>query len=349
MSTCWRCALSAATSWLATWSLPARISVRGSPLTMVFESARSFWLKVSRAASTTARNVWKPASVGLTSKVTRVTPASSWTGWVATSAPSAKSRTVAAWATDERISAIAWTDSPSRAIDGVVSRSTSTSSTLPSPIAFVSMRIPRARRERRLGRPAAGRVVAVAEEDDPLLRVVGEERGGEAQRGADVGGALDRRRGDAVDVLELGREPLHERVLAERDDPRDIALRLVLEGLAQEGEGLAAARVADRVRQVDDEHRREPVDRQHQLEPRDREDQGAEQDRADDQRGPAAPRAHPPPGGEVEADGQRERRGQQQEPERLGERDAHQAVPPSGRRRSAPDSERRTRITASRW
>ena len=135
-----------------------------------------------------------------------------------------------------------------------------------------------ARRERRLGRPAAGRVVAVAEEDDPLLRVVGEEGGGEAQRGADVGGALDRRRGDAVDVLELGREPLDERVLAERDDPGDVALRLLLERLAQERERLAASRVADRVRQVDDEDRREPVDRQHQLEPGDREDEGAQQD-----------------------------------------------------------------------
>ena len=130
-------------SSVATASFPARTSVRGSPLTMVFESARSFWLNVSRAASTTARNVWKPASVGLTSNVTRVTPASRSTGCVATRVPSAKRRTVADCATEERISATASTDSPSRAVDGVVSRSTRTSSAFPRPIVRVSMRTPR--------------------------------------------------------------------------------------------------------------------------------------------------------------------------------------------------------------
>ena len=45
--------------------------------------------------------------------------------------------------------------------------------------------------EGRLGLAGAGRVVAVGEQDDPLLGVVREERGGEAHRPADVRGALD--------------------------------------------------------------------------------------------------------------------------------------------------------------
>ncbi len=67
-----------------------------------------------------------------------MTPASSCTGSVATSAPSANSRTVAGWATLDRISTTAWIDSPSVAVDGVVRRSIRTSSTLPGPIRRVS-------------------------------------------------------------------------------------------------------------------------------------------------------------------------------------------------------------------
>ena len=59
-STVWCSTLSAATSSFATFSSPARTRTRGSPLTIVSESARLFWLNVSRPASTTARNVWKP-------------------------------------------------------------------------------------------------------------------------------------------------------------------------------------------------------------------------------------------------------------------------------------------------
>ena len=139
LSTVSRWLRSAATSSVATLSSPARTSVRGVPLTIVLESARSFWLNVSRAASTTARKVWNPASLGVTSKVTLVVPASSATGCALTSAPSRNSRTVAVWATVERISAVASIDSPRFAVDGVVSRSTSTSSIAPGPIRRVSI------------------------------------------------------------------------------------------------------------------------------------------------------------------------------------------------------------------
>ena len=87
--------------------------------------------------------MWKPASLGLMSNVTRVMPASSLTGCEATSAPSANRKTTACWATDERISATASIDSPRRAVDGVVRRSTRTSSASPRPIWRVSISTPR--------------------------------------------------------------------------------------------------------------------------------------------------------------------------------------------------------------
>ena len=243
MSTCWRWSCSAATSSAATVSSPARTSVRGSPLTIVFESARSFWLNVSRAASTTAR---KRVEAGLGRldverdpgrRRRRGRPAAS-----PTSAPSANRRTVAGWATVERISATTSIASPRRAVDGVVSRSTRTSSTSPEADPPRLDLDAARRRERRLGLAVAGRVVAVGQEHDPLLGVVGEQRRGEPQRGADVGRGRDRRRGDPVDLGELGRQPLDERALAERDDPRHVAVGHLLERLAQEGEGVLAAR-----------------------------------------------------------------------------------------------------------
>jgi hypothetical protein len=143
-STSWPSAFNAFTSSAATFSSPARTRMRGSPLTIVFESARSFWLNVSPAASTTARNVWKPGSLGLTRKTIRFEPALRSTRSIATWTPSAKSRTVAAWSMLELMSAIASISSPSRAVEGVVSRSTSTSSRSTSPMTRVSTWIPRA-------------------------------------------------------------------------------------------------------------------------------------------------------------------------------------------------------------
>ena len=106
-----------------------------------------------------------------------------------------------------------------------------------------------------------GRVVAVREEDDPLLRRVREEGGGQAQRSPDVGGAADRRGGDPVEVRQLVGQALHERVLAERDDPGDVPVRPLREGLTDEGQGLGPPAVADGVGEVDDEDRGQPVDR----------------------------------------------------------------------------------------
>ena len=258
---------------------------------------------------------------------------------MATSSPSANSRTVAGWATDERISAIASTDSPRR--DDRRRRRAARRAprrTSPRPIGRVSIRMPRRRGERRLGLPAAGRVVAVGQQDDPLLRVVGEQRGGEAQ-------GARRCRSPISTGVEASRsissrsdgQPLDERVLAERDDPGHVAIRHLLEGLAQERERVLAAGVPDRVGEVDDEHRREPVDRQDELEPGDREDERRQQQRPDDERRRAdGPR---PCAGARRGGGRSSARAPGPAAAAQSgsvEGDAHQAVPPSGRRPSAP-------------
>ena len=297
---------------------------------MVLESARSFSLNVSRAASTTTRNVWKPASVGLTSNVTRVIPASSLTGCVATCGAvgeQADRRRLGDRRADLRHGLDRLAEPCRRrrreALDehlvGVAE----------ADLARLDLDAP-ARGQRGLGLAGPGRVVAVAEQHDPLLGVVGEERRRQAQGRPDVGGGLDRRRRDAVDLLELGRQPLDEGVLAERDDARDVARRLLLEGLAQERERVRAARVADRVRQVDDEDRREPIDRQDQLEPGEGEHQGGQDHRAQDQGGTTATGPHPPARRRVQPDRQDEGRDQEEQRERRLERDAHQVVPPGG-------------------
>ena len=266
VSTFWRSASRAATSCAATSSSPLTTSTRGSPLTIVLASARSFWLNVSRAASTTTRNRRNPGSAGVNVNDSRFGPASSVTGSDFASSPLTNRRAVAGWATVEVMSAVTWTDSPRRAVDGA-----------PQPldehlVAAAEAHQPRldldaaGRRERRLALPRARRVVAVREQHDPLLRVVREQRRGEAERGADVGRRCHRGGRDAVDLRELRREPLHEGVAAERDDPRNVLVLLGLERLADVGERLLAALGADGVREVHDEHDREPVDRQHELE-----------------------------------------------------------------------------------
>ena len=104
--------------------------------------------------------------------------------------------------------------------------------------------------------------------------------------------------------VELGRQPLDEGLLAERDDPRDVAVGSLLERLAQERERVLATGVADRVGQVDDEDGRQPVDRQDQLEAGQREHEGRQEQRPDDEGDAPPPRAHPASGTEVEPDGQ---------------------------------------------
>ena len=333
--------LSAATSSAATLSSPARTSVRGSPLTMVFESARSFSLNVSRAASTTARNVWKPASVGLTSKVIGGRTRGEIDGLGRGERPVGEQadgrglgdvrpdvdgdrhrlaearRRRRRQPLDEHLVDVAETD--------------------PAGLDADALR----RGERGFGLAAAGRVVAVGEQDDPLLGVVREERGREAEGGADVGGRLDRRGREAVDLGQVGRQALDEGLLAERDDPGDVAIGPLLERLAQEREGVLATGVADRIGHVDDEDGREPVDRQDQLEAGQREDEGREKQRPDDERDAPATRAHPATRTEMEADRQQQRRDEQEERERRIERDAHQ-VPPS----VAPAPEPRTEPAA---
>ena len=137
------------------------------------------------------------------------------------------------------------------------------------------------RGERRLALAAPGRVVAVGDQDDPLLGGVGEQRGSQPQRRPDVRRGLQWRAAQPVDVAQLLRQPLDERVLAERDDARLVALGHHLERLAQECEGVLAAARADAVGQVDDEDGGQAIDRQHELEAGEGEHERRQQDRPD--------------------------------------------------------------------
>ena len=149
-------------------------------------------------------------------------------------------------------------------------------------------------RECGLGLAAAGRVVAVGQEDDPLLRVVREEGGREAQGRTDVGGGLDGCGGDAVELGQVGGQTLDEGVSPEGDDPGHVAVRLRGEGLAQEAERVLSAAIADRIRQVDHEDRRQAVDRQHQLEPSQGEDERGQEHRPDGESDAPATRTQAP-------------------------------------------------------
>ena len=123
--------------------------------------------------------------------------------------------------------------------------------------------------------PAAAGVVAVGQQHDALLGVVREERRGQPKRGADVARRADRRGGEAVDLVELGRQPLDEGLLAEGHDAGDVAVGDDVQRLAQERQRILATGVADRVGQVDDEDGGQPIDRQDEAEPGQREDEGA--------------------------------------------------------------------------
>ena len=200
------------------------------------------------------------------------------------------------------------------------------------------------RRQGGLGLAAAGRVVAVGQQHDPFLGVVGEERGGQAQGRADVGRRPDRGRREPVDLGQVRRQPFDERLLAERDDPGDIARGPFLERLAQEGEGVLAAGRPDRIGQVDHEHGGQSIDRQDELEAGQGEDERREQDRPDQQRGPPAPRPDPPTCPDVQADGQRRGPG----PAGAGRAVSSKATPI---RRSRPGRHDRTgsRTGAAAW
>ena len=199
-----------------------------------------------------------------------------------------------------------------------------------------------------LGLPAAGRVIAVGQQDDALLGIVGEERGRQAQGRADVGRRADGRRGQSIDLAQVRRQALHERLLAERDDAGHVPIRDDVEGLAQECQGVLAAVVPDRVREVHDEHGRKTVDRQDDPEPGQGEHERDEEHRSHHEGDAPSSGAEPAAGAEVQDDGQADRRDQQEQRERDLEAEAHQAGPPASRRRRVL-SARRIRTTPSRW
>ena len=181
---------------------------------------------------------------------------------------------VAGWATVERISAVASISSPSRAVDGVVSRSTRTSSRSPSPTRRVSTWMPRDRGERRLGL-AARRSCRCRRRCRTIRFWASSGKSAAASRSAAPMSVAALTGVDAIRSIsrQVRRQALDERVLAERDDARE-SLGHHLERVAQEREGILAAGRADRIGQVDHEHGREPVDREHELEAGQRERRG---------------------------------------------------------------------------
>jgi hypothetical protein len=120
--------------------------------------------------------------------------------------------------------------------------------------------------ECRFGLAPARRVVAVREQHDPLLGVVREEGDGEPEGGTDVGRRFDRRRGQAIDLRQVGWESLDERIAPEGHDAGNVVIGFLGKRLAQERERIRSTGVADRVGEIDDEHGRQAIDRQHELE-----------------------------------------------------------------------------------
>ena len=184
---------------------------------------------------------------------------------------------------------------------------------------------------------AAGGVVAVADEHDPLLGLVGEERGRKAQRTTYVRRGRGRYGREAVEIFELGRQPLDERLAAERDHCGHVAVGPLLERLAHERESRFAAGRADTVGQVDDEDGRQPVDCPVDLKPGQRQHKRREDDGAQDERHSSPALAQMVPRGEAEAD--RDDEQQQADDEQLrpayAERQVHAGLPGRPARRAA--------------
>ena len=248
---------------------------------------------------------------------------------VATRAPSAYSRTVAGWATLELMSAVASISSPSRAVEGVVNRSTRTSSRFTSPMTRVSTWMPRAAASAasRWPRP----VVSLPSEIRTIRFWAASGNSAEAsrKRRPDIRRGLHRRAAQPIDLAQLLGQPLDERVLAERDDARLVLLGHHLQRLAKEREGILATGRPDAVGQVDDEHGGEAIDREHELESGEREDERGHEDRPHGERGAPPAGADAPARGEVRDERQEECRDQQDEPDRGLEAEAHQRARPA--------------------
>ena len=178
-------------------------------------------------------------------------------------------------------------------------------------------------RERGLRLTLSGGVVPVRQQDDPLLGVVGEEGSGESKSGSNVGRRPNRRRRDPVDLAHLARQSLDERVLAEADDPGDVALGNDGETLPNERQGVLSAGRADGIGQVHDEHGRQPIDRQDEAEAGECEYEGRDQTGPYDEADAPSPPAGSSASGRVQDERQPERRNEQEQGERRVDGTAH--------------------------
>ena len=271
--------------------------------------------------------MWKPASVGLMSNVTRVTPASRSTGFVATSVPSANRQTVAGWATEERISATASIDSPSRAVEGVVSRSTTTSSASPRPICRVSIWTPR------LAASAASAC------PDPVVSLPS-LRSTIRFWASSGNSAVARRRAAPMSVADLTGAEAIRSISSSSDGSRSTSASLpnaTIPATSPAGFSLsvsrrnasASARPAlptEAERSTTKTVARRSTGRT-SWKPAMANTRAVSSDRPKEERRPPPTRTHPTPCASVQTDGQHHGRDQQQERERRLERDAHLAGP----------------------
>ena len=263
VSTIWRSVSRAVTSSAATSSSPLTTRTLGSPLTIVLASARSFWLNVSRAASTTIRKRRNPASLGVNSERRP--------GW---RRPARSTACVAGQlAVDEQPHRGRLGDGGGDVagdVDGLAeARGRRRGEPLDEDL-VAARRCPSGRVSTWMPR-AAARAASVCPE--PVVSLPSESstirfwassgnRAPASRSAAPMSVALADRRGrDPVDLGEVGRQALDERVPAERDDARDVLVLLRRAATPAGRRAPPRARPCRRVREVDDEHDGEPVDR----------------------------------------------------------------------------------------
>ena len=271
---------------------PAISRMRGSPLTIVFESPRLFCANVSCSASTHGAERVEAGLRGARREARRGScRASRLTVWTPICVPSPNRRTVAGWRDGRRdrhldLDVLADARGGGRvdALDDDLIGGAEADD--------VRLDLDTARGgQRGLRLAAAGGVVAVGDEHDALLRLVGEERRGEAQRATDV------RRGCRRARTRSGRGRSARRAAAPpaprrrtRRWPPGRRPRPLLQRVADEGEGRFAAGAGRRVGEVDHEDRGQPIDRPHDREA----GEGQDQAREDDARGSAETRGAGP-------------------------------------------------------
>ena len=105
------------------------------------------------------------------------------------------------------------------------------------------------------------RVVAIGQQDEPLLEAARQDRGSQADRGRNVGRADDRLGLGVGELIQRRWQPIDQRVRPEDDDPRRVALRHLAHAGPCPIDELLTGGVEHRGRSVEQEHDAQPVRR----------------------------------------------------------------------------------------